>query len=529
MIVKFAYFLKNSVRYQRTKAFFYDLLENPSGKYNSYVAFFIIGMVLLSVFFLIHEINNEINNISKRLEQAILVVFTIEYLLRFWLASNSHEIVVEHYEKSQYLNIRFPLLKTLRSVMRAKIRYMITPMAIIDLLAILPSYETFRFLRVFMVFRLLKLFRHFHSIKIFINILGNKRFELYTLGIFLGFLIFIGSIVIYLFESHAEGGQIKTLFDGFYWTIVTLSTVGYGDISPHSTGGRLVAIVLIFSGIGILSFFTSIMVSGFSEEIDHLRENRAYSEINRYDNFVILCGFGRVGQHIAKQLFKDELNFIVIDSLEQNFLKAKELGYMALQEDASKNGILQKARINNGASSVLCATDDDVINVYITLTARNLNQNIHIISRANNVDNVKKLYQAGANNVIRPFEIAGMVVAEYVGQPVAFEAILGIIHAESDIVMETLEVKKASLLEFTKMSSIDFLKRKLILLGVISSHPAHGIYQNNSYEMNNQHFYFNPPEHFLLQTNDMLVVLGRKISIEYFRSQIEKSCTLKTK
>ncbi len=528
MIVKFAYFLKTSVRYQNTKAFFYDVLENPNGKYNGYVAFFIISMVLLSVFFLIHEIDHQINNISKILEQVILVIFTIEYLLRFWLASNSHEIILEHYEKSQYLNSRFPVLKVLGYVIHAKLRYMIKPMAIIDLLAILPSYETFRFLRVFMVFRLLKLFRHFHSIKVFINILANKRFELYTLGIFLGFLIFIGSIVIYLFESHAEGGQIKNLFDGFYWTIVTLSTVGYGDIAPHSTGGRLVSIVLIFSGIGVLSFFTSIMVSGFSEEINHLRENRAYIEINRYNDFVILCGFGRVGQHIAKQLFKDKLKFIVIDSLEQNFLKAKELGYMALQEDASKNGVLEKAKIQHGPSSVLCTTDDDVINVYITLTARNLNKDVHIISRANNADNVKKMYQAGANNVIRPFEIAGMVVAEYVGQPVAFEAILGIIHAKSDIVMETLDVKVRSSLEGMQISSIDFLQRKLILLGVISSNPEHYIHRN-SYAIKFQHFYFNPPDHFLLRADDMLVVLGRKMSIEYFREQIQKSCIIKTK
>ena len=528
MIVKFAYFLKTSSRYQRTKLFFYNVLENPNSQYNGYVAFFIISMVLLSVFFLIHEIDHQINELSKALEQGILVVFTIEYLLRFWLASDSHEIIVAQYEKAQYLNIRFPIWRALSQVIRATLRYMVTPMAIIDLLAILPSYETFRFLRVFMVFRLLKLFRHFHSIKVFINILSNKRFELYTLGIFLGFLIFIGSTVIYLFESHAEGGQIKNLFDGFYWSIVTLSTVGYGDIVPHSTSGRLVAIVLIFSGIMILSFFTSIMVSGFSEEIYHLRENRAYTEIKRYDNFVILCGFGRVGQHIAKQLSKDKLQFVVIDAQPENILKAKELEYTVIHADASKNGVLTSAGINNGASSVLCTTDDDVINVYVTLTARHLNSTINIISRANNVDNVKKLYQAGASNVIRPFEIAGMVVAEYVGQPVAFEAILGIIHAKSDIVMETLEVYLGSCLECIEISEIDFLQRKLILLGVISSNPDHRIHKN-SYEIKNQHFYFNPPDHFVLRANDLLVVLGRTMSIDHFRQQIEKSRTVKTK
>lgn len=528
MIVKFAYFLKTSPRYKKTKHFFYNLLENPNSHYKGYVDFFIISMVLFSVFFLIHEIDNQADEMSHIFEHAILIVFTIEYLLRVWLASDGHEIILKQYERSQYLNIRFPIWRAMYEVIKAKVRYMLTPMALIDLLAILPSFKAFQFLRIFMVFRLLKLFRHFHSMKMFLSVLGSKRFELYTLAIFIGFLIFIGSVAIYLFESHAQGGQVKNLFDGAYWSVVTLSTVGYGDIAPHTTSGRLVAIVLIFSGLGVLSFFTSIMVSGFNEKMHDLRENRTLAEIKQYNDFVIVCGFGRVGQHIAKQLAKDKLKFVVIDAFEHNILKAKELGYTAIHADASKNGVLKNAGIHNGAASVLCTTDDDVINVYITLTARNLNKDVHIITRANNIDNVKKMYQAGASNVIRPFEIAGMVVAEYVGQPVAFEAILGIIHADSDVVMETIKVHFGSNLECVEISSIDFLQRKLILLGVISANPEHRIHKN-SYAIKNQHFYFNPPEHFLLRADDLLVVLGRTMSIEHFRSQIEKSRTIKTK
>ena len=103
-----------------------------------------------------------------------------------------------------------------------------------------------------------------------------------------------------------------------------------------------------------------------------------------------MCGFGRVGLHIAKQLAKDKLKFVIIDPLEINILRAKNMKYTVIHADASKNGVLENAGINNGASSILCITDDDVINVYITLTARNLNRDVHIISRANNVENVKK-------------------------------------------------------------------------------------------------------------------------------------------
>jgi voltage-gated potassium channel len=147
---------------------------------------------------------------------------------------------------------------------------------------------------------------------------------------------------------------------------------------------------------------------------------------------------------------------------------------------------------------------------------------MRIISRANNQDNVKKLYQAGADNVIQPFEIAAMVVAEYIGQPVAFEAILGIIREEKEFIMETLCVHSESVIDGMKIAEVDFERRKLMLVGVISANPVHRKHKN-SYKLENEHFYFNPEAHFVLQAGDLLVVLGREIGINYFRDQIEKS------
>jgi voltage-gated potassium channel len=271
-----------------------------------------------------------------------------------------------------------------------------------------------------------------------------------------------------------------------------------------------------------LSFFISIIVSAFSDKMHDLRENRSYAELKRYESFVIICGFGRVGQHIAMQLEKHQQDFVVIDSREVNALKARRLGYLVIQADASKNEVLINAGIMNRATAVLCTTSDDVVNVYITLTSRHLNPDIRIISRVNNQDNVKKLHQAGADNVIQPFEIAAMLVAEYIGQPVAFEAILGIIREEKQFIMETLRVYSGSVIDGVKISEINFARRKLMLVGVISANPAH-LKHKNSYKVKNQHFYFNPEPHFVLREYDLLVVLGRDVAIEYFRDQIEKS------
>ena len=522
LIIYIAYFLKTSGRYQAAKLFFYNLLENPHGRLKAYFDVFMIGMVMISVFLLIFEVDNQTTRLQIIFEQGIVTLFIAEYLLRAWVYNDIHKIILDQYEKTEYLNIPFRLLNIAKLILAKKIEYIISPLAVIDLLAILPSYRPLRFLRIFLIFRLFKLFRYVNSIKLFTQILASKRFELYTLVVFLGFLIFIGSTAIYLFENPASGGQIDNLFDAVYWSVVTLSTVGYGDITPHTIGGRLVTMALIFTGLGILSFFTSIIVSAFTDKMQDMRENRTYAELQRHKDIIIICGFGRVGRHIALQLEKNRQPFVILDTNPAQVASAKQLNYLVIQADACKNDVLKNAGIEKSAAAVLCTTGNDVTNVYITLTSRQLNPAIRIISRANHNENVKKLYQAGASHVIQPFEIAAMVVAEYVGQPVAFEAILGILREEKQIVMETLCVYPGCSIEGSKIADIDFEQVKLMLVGIISTHAAHRKHKNR-YELENQHFYYNPEPYFELQQGDLLVVLGRQVGVDHFRFLIERS------
>jgi voltage-gated potassium channel len=151
-----------------------------------------------------------------------------------------------------------------------------------------------------------------------------------------------------------------------------------------------------------------------------------------------------------------------------------------------------------------------------------LNPNIKIISRANRQENAKKMKQVGANFVVQPFEIAGLLAAEYVGQPVASQAILGILSEEKHILMETILIPKDSDLDGIQIKQVEFKQRRLKLIGIISSNPLH-CKHSNRYKVQNRHFYFNPPGEFHLQNNDILVLLGREYSIDYFKDQIEKS------
>ena len=192
-----------------------------------------------------------------------------------WLYNDSHQILIEHWERAELMGLPFRLGPALWAVLRRKLAYMATsPMAIIDLLAILPSYRPLRFLRLFLLFRLLKLFRYARNLSAFGQVLVEKRFELYTLSVFVGSVVLIATVAIYLFEAQAPDSRVLTLMDALYWAVITITTVGYGDIVPSTTEGRVVAMVLVFAGIAVISFATSIVVMAFHEKMRELRDNR---------------------------------------------------------------------------------------------------------------------------------------------------------------------------------------------------------------------------------------------------------------
>ncbi|MCG8100492.1 MAG: potassium channel family protein, partial [Candidatus Thiodiazotropha taylori] len=355
----------------------------------------------------------------------------------------------------------------LYSAVIGKLRYMVQPLAIIDLLAIIPSYRPLRFLRIFLLFRLFKLFRYTRSISEFVKVLSEKRIELVTLFIFMAFITFTAATAIFFFEAEHDGGQIDGFFDSVYWALVTMSTVGYGDITPQTTEGRVISLVLIIAGLGVISFFTSIIVSAFGEKIHEIRAHRVFSEVERKQVDTLVCGFGRVGQVVADRLSEDKRSFVVVDPLEENIRLAKQRGYLAVMGNGEDNSLLVSMGIDTRINRLLCLTGDDVVNVYITLIARQMNPEIEIISRANHRENVNKLYRAGASHCVAPYEVFGLIAAEYAGQPVAFEAVYGLLTRQTSEGIEAVRIKRDSSLAGKQMGEIDFLARKLIPFGII--------------------------------------------------------------
>ncbi len=521
-IVKHCYRIDDSPRYKRVKRFFYDLIENPRSAIRPYFDVFMILLVLASVFMLMYQVKVDMGEFGTTFELCAVSIFLTEYLLRLWLYNDVHSIFIEHFERAEFVDKPFKLGPPVKEVIRKKWDYMTTPLAVIDLLAIIPSYRPLRFLRLFLLFRLFKLFRYARSINEFAKVLTEKRFEFYTLAIFLAFVVFTSASAIYFFEAKVEGGQIDNFFDGIYWALVTISTVGYGDITPQTTEGRMITLVLIICGIGVISFTTSVIVTAFSEKMNEMRDNRVFAELEkRKGQHIIICGFGRVGQVVAERLFQDRDPFVVIDSEIENVNRAKKMGYLVIHGNADDSELLEQAGIRDKAKQIICLTDSDVSNVYITLTARYLNPEIEIISRANREHTLKKLYQAGANQTVAPFEVVGMIAGEYIGQPVAFEALHGVLSGHEGIGLDTVAVHSDTLLDGTRIGEIDFSANKLILFGVISRREALLDGLTSVYELSDRRLHFNPQADFLLSGGDVLVLIGHRFSIVHFKDSLE--------
>ena len=522
LLVQHCYALEDSPRYRRAKHAVYNLLENPHAPIRPYFDLGMIVLVLASVFSLIYAVKNDLGWFGDIIERIAVTVFLLEYLARLWLYSDSHRIVIDHYERAEFINVSFRPQEALREVLRKKWSYMITPLAVIDLLAIIPSYRPLRFLRIFLLFRLFKLFRYSRSIHQFAQVLSEKRFEFFVLFFFLVFVVFTAASAIYFFEARSEGGDIDSFFDGIYWAVVTVSTVGYGDITPQTAEGRFVTLMLIMCGFGVIAFTTSIIVSAFSEKMPEVRRMRVFSEIEKSGNHTVLCGFGRIGQVVAERLSADRENFVVVDPNPEHINLARQHGYLAIEGDAESVELLRNLGVAERAQRILCLTCDDVINVYITLTARHMNPDIEIISRANQEETVGKLVQAGANHTILPYKMVALVAGEYAGQPVAFEAIHGMLTGESELGMDAIPVHQNSCLNGRLLEDIGLCQQKLIVFGVISGSDHEDRESDKTYDLKTARFLFNPEPDLVLQAGDFLVVFGHQFSIVHFRDCLER-------
>jgi voltage-gated potassium channel len=239
-----------------------------------------------------------------------------------------------------------------------------------------------------------------------------------------------------------------SFLDALYMTVTTLATVGYGEIHPLSTGGRIFTIGLIVCG-GVLAAFalTQLAQIFFSGQWRrHLENQRRFRMLAKLSNHVIVCGYGRVGRNVVEEFKAEGLPFVVIDLSAEKVAQAQENGTLAVLGDAADEGKLREAGIEH-ARGLVAAAKSDAENVFIVLTARSLRPNLSIVARADVEESEPKLLRAGANRVILPYHITGRRLVTMLVRPDVADFLDEVSHTSGmELLLEQIQVAAGSFL-----------------------------------------------------------------------------------
>ena len=200
-----------------------------------------------------------------------------------------------------------------------------------------------------------------------------------------------------------------SLLDAAYMTILTFTTVGFAEVRPLSQEGRIFTIFTMVAGVGVMLYILTSAVHMVVEQEalrSLVRRHTMRTRISRLSGHYIVCGFGRVGRAVALKLQDEGVQLVVIDIVEDAVAEAEGCGLLTVHGDPARDAVLRSAQIED-AAGLVAATGNDVDNVYISLTARGLNPNLHIVARASHPDAENKLVRAGADQVVSPHTIGG--------------------------------------------------------------------------------------------------------------------------
>ena len=234
-----------------------------------------------------------------------------------------------------------------------------------------------------------------------------------------GGLAFVATVMVCAIFGYMANGW--SFGDALYMAVLTIYTVGYDEVRPIDTPAlRAVTLGLIVFGCTGMIFLTGVLVQfiTFSQLQQLLGTRRMQNQIERLCDHVIICGFGRIGGMVAKELHAGLARFVVLERLPERVEEARALGYLALQADATDETVLEQVGVK-GARVLATVLPNDAANVFITLSARSLNADLVILARGEAPSTVKKLVQAGANTVVQPAHIGAERFAELILYPAA--------------------------------------------------------------------------------------------------------------
>jgi voltage-gated potassium channel len=321
---------------------------------------------------------------------------------------------------------------------------------------------------------------------------ANYRRIAYTLAA-VAVAVAFGTTGFYLIEGWS-------ILDSLYVATQTVTTVGYGDRTPATTAGRVFATVFMLAGVGVVLYALTATVHAIvqSELVATFGQRRQSRKMSKLRNHFIICGAGRVGSNLVRALMGSAETFIVIERDQQKVTELVELGVSVLVRDATLEESLHEAGVEHARGLAACLPDD-ADNVYVVLTARDLNPRLHIVARAAEEQAEPKLIRAGANRVVAPAIIGGHRLAMALTKP-AVDDFLGSITANKlELAFEQLEVAPSSVLTGKKLSETNI--RSELDIVVVSIRRSDG------------EILFNPSGEATIAGGDLLIAIGHAESL----------------
>lgn len=312
--------------------------------------------------------------------------------------------------------------------------------------------------------------------------------------------VVLGIIGIFFIVSTGVAGYMyiegASFLNALYMTIITIATVGFREVFELSPAGKIFTIVIIILGTGLIAYAATHIIDYLiaGEIKKSFWRKKMDKRIKQMENHYIICGYGRMGRFIAERLKFNNENFAVIEISSEIEKKAEELGEVFVFGDATKSDVLKKAGIDR-ARGLVSVVDSDAQNVYITLTAKWLNPDLHIITKANDEDAASKMRWAGASKVVSPKLMGGRSIANSILKPNVSEFLeLALSYNEYEIDVGELRLDESSILLGKKIYETEIRKIGIIIIAIRK--------EDNT-------FIYNPGPNQLLEKVDTLIVLGR--------------------
>ena len=320
----------------------------------------------------------------------------------------------------------------------------------------------------------------------------------------LGAIVFAAILVVAVIGYRIAG---RDWVDAFFMVVITISSVGYAEESSLSPKIQLFTVAVILFGMSAAAYtiggFIQMMIEG---EIDTaLGRRRITRGIQQLKEHIIICGFGRIGQILAQDLIRQARAFVIIDSNPERIVEAQQHEYLVLLGDATEEDILLTAGVER-AKTLVTGLPNDAANVFITLTSRNLNPNLQIVSRAEYSTTEKKLLQAGANRVVMPATIGAQRLARIITHPTTAD----LMDLLTDRSMLEVELDEVTIRAQSPLNGITVRDAE--------AHRRHGLLVVAVKNIDGK-MVFNPGGDYTFQGEDTLIVMGPSESIDRFRNE----------